>query len=148
MEILFSLAWQILGGGLVFGVYYLLYRHALKKKGSITNASFVVKAPLFIGLANLVALVCLFFRLVPLESSTLLYNIFSIYYFFSIDALSIGSIAITFLEYKRKLISSKRFGIVLLINIICIILVLMLHYWFWEIFAHTCSVDFCWGEGG
>lgn len=127
LEFLILLASWILGGAVVFGLYYLLYKRILKKKGTITSISFIVKAPLFIGCSNAllgVALYILFYVLSlghsPSTLITVFFTILICYIMLAIPVF-IGSIAITIVEYKKQLISSKKLGIVLLMNIICII---------------------------
>jgi len=129
---LILLAFCILGGAVVFGLYYFLYRRTLKKQGSITSTSFVVKAPLIIGYSH--ALLAIFILVYVLNQGYFPFMLggylFIILFYYILLAIptSIGSIAITIVNYKKQLISRKRFGLVVLMNIICIILFLMFFY--------------------
>jgi len=131
-QFLILLTFCILGGLLVFGIYYLLYKRAIKKNMPITSESFVARAPLIISCSHaLLAIFILVYVLNQWHFPFMLGGYFFIilfYYIFLAMPVFIGSIAISILNYKKQLISNKKLGLVVLINIICIILFLMLFY--------------------
>lgn len=133
-EFLIPLVSWILGGAVVFGIYHFLYKQILKHKGSITNTLLIIKAPLFIGSSNVllgIALFTLFYILSlghsPSKLLTIFFTILIIYILFVIP-IFIGSIAISFVNYKKQLITIKNLILTVLMNIICIVAFIMFFY--------------------
>lgn len=123
------------GGTIVVGLYYLLYMLTIKKKQVVTSSSLVIRTPLIIGFVNvLLGILILPFvlNLLPAffytDCLSLIVIYILIYYYILVSPVAIGSITISFMEYKKGLITSKRLGIVTLVNIIGIVLVFVFFF--------------------
>lgn len=137
--ILLLIVYYIVGGGVIFGLYYLLYILTIKKKCSVQSTSLVVRMPLIIS--------CIYILLVVVDALVtilLVLEYFSIPIGTTIDAIgsdavglylvlvvpiSMGSIAISFLFYIKKLMTRNRFILIILMNIIGIILLVVFLLW-------------------
>lgn len=134
----------VVGGGIVFGIYYLLYTLTVKKKYDIKSRAFLVKVPLIIGFINLVALlgctpilIILAFgpvRLLIPDNSIFLFLVKEVLiiilacYLILAVPLSIGSIAVSFVFYKRKLIIKGILLSVVLRHSIYIVIIFIIYY--------------------
>jgi len=132
---LIYLASWILGGAVIFGLYYLLYKRTLKKNMPITNTSFIVKAPLIIGRINALLFVGQAI-LVYLDDSQgripflirFIVVIILIYLIILSVPISIASIATTFVFYKKKLVTKDRLLDVFFTNGIFVVIMLIYLY--------------------
>lgn len=118
--------WLILIVAIIFGLYYLLRMVTIKKNGCVQSTSLVVKIPLIIECINIlgVGIGIISFNLplslfkVVKEAVLLLYG----YYIFFAFPVSIGSIAISVVDWKKKVTTSKWLRGVVWVNIISIVL--------------------------
>lgn len=136
----FLVTYCIVGGTIAFGLYYFLYRRTEKKPGMVQQSSFVVKAPLVFGWINalLGAAFLLYYTIAPAAFSPdttfssllalVMMTIFSSYFYYLAMPVSIGSLGISILEYKKDQIAVKRFWLVLLLNSIGTLTIAFLSY--------------------
>lgn len=112
-----------LGGGfIVFWIYYLSYRSNIVK---------ALVTSLIFGCTHTLLAIVIFttsyltdIGYIPRNLPEFLKVVFTIagaYYFLLAIPISIGSIAITFVFYKKKMITNKVLGLIVLMNIIHIV---------------------------
>ncbi len=141
----------IVGGAIIFGLYFLLYIVAIQhSKEKVIDKSLVARLPLIVGIINSTISIILFaIILLPILisffgkmfampeeffntartifstglSSFHTFPVFLICLFLPIP-LSLGSIAISFLQMKKNYMTKKIFLRIFLLNAICIIIVI------------------------
>lgn len=125
----------VVGGVTVFALYCLLYTLTIKNKGAIKPFSLVVRIPIVTGCVNLLlGILYIFFYLEEIFKTNLsaisgIYvflvlialPIMLMYYFILAIPISLAYIVIYFMERKKGLVISYRFGIVALMNSIALI---------------------------
>jgi len=124
----FLITYCVVGGGITFGLYFLLHRRIEKKVEGISQTAFVLRAPLVFGWVNaLLGAAFLVYYLAAPEAFSpdteivsqlgfVLMTIFGTYFYYLAMPISFGSIGISTLEKRKGKIAVQRFWLVLFLN--------------------------------
>lgn len=136
---LFIIGYCIIGGGITFGLLYLMYRQKFKNN-NIKSKSFLCVVPSVIGVINcvLVGTFTLLYMLNPASFSSeqsivspiayVLFTIFCIYFYVLALPFSIGCAGISVVLYKHQYIGNKKCVLSIFTNCIGAILLALLTY--------------------